>query len=49
MIRVEALWLNDTLADDLSPLLDMPALEGFIVDDQQMVTKASLPAYMEAR
>lgn len=49
MIHVEALWLNDTLADDLSPLLDMPALEGFIVDDQQMVTKASLPAYIQTR
>lgn len=49
MISVEGLWLNDTLADDLSPLLDMPALEAFIVDDQQIVTKASLPAYMETR
>jgi len=49
MVSVEALWLNETSASDLSPILDMPALQAFIVDDQKMLTKESLPAYMETR
>ncbi|WP_368187534.1 leucine-rich repeat domain-containing protein [Aestuariibius sp. HNIBRBA575] len=49
MKSVEVLWVNDHNINDLSPLLDMPALTAVRIDDEQLVMRAGLPAYLDAR